>query len=75
MPAGDVETVSIDGMWTNLMEGLAPDELDWFETKAKAQEAGRDIAKALGVEHIIKNADGTIAERSSYGHDPRDVSG
>lgn len=75
MPTGDVETVSIDGMWTNQVEGQAQDERDWFQTKEKAQEAGRDLAKALGVEHIVKNLDGTIGERSSYGHDPRDVPG
>lgn len=34
---------------------------------------GRDEAQPHKVEHIIKNENGQIAERNSYGHDPRNV--
>ncbi len=74
MPAGDIETVYADGQWTNQVEGEGPSH-HLFETKEKAVAEGRRLAKDAGVEHIVKNQDGTIAERSSYGHDPRNVPG
>lgn len=74
MPAGDVETVYDDGQWTNQIQGEGPSH-HLFETKDAAVAEGRRLAKAAEVEHIIKNQDGTIAERSSYGADPRDVAG
>ncbi|MBC9819706.1 DUF2188 domain-containing protein [Terrabacter sp. MAHUQ-38] len=39
-------------------------------TKAEAQAAGRRIAKNRGLEHVIKNKDGTIGQKNSYGRDP-----
>jgi transcriptional regulator with XRE-family HTH domain len=41
-----------------------------FPTKAEAVAAGRERAKSSGVEHLIHNKDGRIAERNSYGNDP-----
>jgi hypothetical protein len=38
-------------------------------------DAGSDLARAAKVEHIIRNLDGTIGERNSYGHDPRNIPG
>ncbi len=74
MPAGDVETFHQDGAWHNRIEGekgmTGP-----FSTKAEAVAAGRDEARRVKREHIIKNENGQIAERNSYGHDPRDVKG
>lgn len=74
MPQGDVETVFKDGEWTNQVEGQGPTG-HHFQTKDRAVEAGRELARELGVEHIVKNQDGTIGERSSHGHDPRDIPG
>lgn len=74
MPTGGVETVYVDGSWTNEIQGEGPTE-NLYETKERAVEAGRDLARRLRVEHIIKNQDGSIAERNSYGNDPRDVPG
>lgn len=68
MSTNDLETVFVDGFWKNQLEGK-------YSTKADAQAVGRGIAKYLRVEHIIKNKDGTIAERNSYGHDPSNVPG
>lgn len=74
MPKGDVETTFKNGHWTNLVEAEeATDRL--FQTKDRAVEAGRELAKQRGVEHIIKNQDGTIAERNTYGDDPREIHG
>ena len=74
MPAGDVETYHADGKWKNRIEALddLPGEHD---TKAEAVRVGRDEARERKVEHIIRNLDGTIGERNTYGHDPRNVAG
>jgi hypothetical protein len=74
MPKGDVETVYVDNFWTNQIEGDGPTE-DLFQTKDRAVAVGRRLAKARRVEHIIKNQDGTISDRSTYGKDPRDIPG
>ncbi|WP_408897402.1 DUF2188 domain-containing protein [Nocardioides sp. R1-1] len=74
MPKGDVETVFVDGTWTNQVEGEGPTG-HLFQTKDRAVEAGRELARERASEHIIKNQDGTIGERSTYGDDPRDIPG
>lgn len=74
MPNGDIETFHEDGAWHNRVEGHARVNGD-HDTKAEAVEAGRELARSLEVEHIIKNEDGQIAERYSYGNDPRTVKG
>ena len=39
--------------------------------KADAVDAGRALAKRLKVEFVVKSQDGRIAEKDSYGNDPR----
>jgi len=73
MPEGDVETYFADDMWSNRIEGH--EKVGNYQTKDRAIEAWRDLARERGVEHIIRNQDGTIGERSTYGRDPRDVKG
>lgn len=74
MPKGDVETFHRDGVWSNRIEGgqSLPGE---HSTKQSAVEAGREVARERKVEHIIRNLDGEIGERNTYGHDPRDIKG
>lgn len=74
MPAGDVETVYVEGQWTNQIEGEGLSHLV-FDTQDEAIAEGRRLAKHAEVDHIVKNQDGTVAERSSYGSEPRDVAG
>ena len=45
------------------------------DTKAEAVRVGRDEARERKVEHIIRNLDGTIGERNTYGHAPRNIPG
>lgn len=74
MPAGDIETCRADGKWRNRVEALA--ELPGaYDTKDEAVRVGRDEARERKVEHIIRNLDGTIRERNTYGHDPRNIPG
>jgi hypothetical protein len=74
MPKGDVETYHQDGAWHSRIEG----ESEPFAsggTKVQQVAQGRERARADKVEHIIKDLNGRIAERNTYGHDPRDIPG
>ena len=74
MPAGDIETYHVNGKWRNRVEALG--ELPGaYSTKEEAVRNGRDEARERKVEHLIRNLDGTIRERNTYGHDPRDIPG
>jgi multidrug resistance efflux pump len=68
-----VETYHEDDQWKNRVQGNSRAS-NVHETKAAAQAAGRDQARKLGTEHVIKKMDGTIGEKNSYGgddHPPR----
>lgn len=66
MSRGDVETFCEDGQWKCRVVGnQRPSSV--HATKAAAVTAGRQMAFGRQVDHIIRRADGTIAERHSYG--------
>ncbi|MGG6382444.1 DUF2188 domain-containing protein [Paenarthrobacter sp. NEAU-H11] len=46
-----------------------------YGTKSEAVAEGREAARRDGVEHVIKNEDGKISGKNSYGNDPRNVPG
>ncbi|CAH0190793.1 MULTISPECIES: DUF2188 domain-containing protein [unclassified Microbacterium] len=75
MPKGDVETFHENGTWHNHVTGEAGNTGETYRTQAGAAEEGRQIAASREVEHIIKDKDGQVSERNSYGKDPRDVKG
>ncbi|GAA1769124.1 hypothetical protein GCM10009712_16420 [Pseudarthrobacter sulfonivorans] len=75
MAQGDIETYYEDGAWKNKREGTSRAFGAGYGTKDEAVAAGRDAAKADGVEHIIKNQAGRIGEKDSHGNDPRNVPG
>jgi hypothetical protein len=74
MAEGDIHTVHRDGRWFNEVEG-GDRASNSAATKDEAVTAGRDMARSRKVEHLIHGLDGTIGERNSYGHDPRNVPG
>jgi len=74
MPKGDVETYWETDSWKNKVEGEGG-VLSAPSSEEEAVKAGREEAKRRLTEHIIRNQDGKIAERNSYGHDPRNVPG
>lgn len=74
MPHGDIETFHLDGAWHNRVEG-ATEVFGPYDRKEDAIAEGRDRAQDTKVEHIIRNLDGTIGERSTHGHDPREIRG
>jgi len=69
-----VHTVTHDDGWANRREG-ADRVSRVFDTKAEAQEAGRETARREKTEHVIHNRDGQIGEKNSYGHDPESSKG
>lgn len=74
MAQGDIETYYEDGVWKNRREGTGRAFSAGYATKNEIAE-GRDAAKRDGVEHVIKNQDGQIGPKNSYGNDPRNVPG
>ena len=64
-----IHTVHKNGEWINEVEGGERIEGS-FATKEVAASEGRLQAIEATTEHVIHNADGTIAERNSYGPDP-----
>ena len=58
--------------WVNELNGKI---VSRHRTKEVAEEAGREIAKGLKVEHSIHRADGAITEKNSYGNDPAWIKG
>ena len=64
-----VETYYDDGEWKSRRQGSSR-AFSVGGTKAEQVAKGRDAARKDEVEHIIKNRDGTISARNSYGNDP-----
>lgn len=75
MAQGDIQTYYEDGAWKNKREGTGRAFGAGYGTKDEAAAAGRDTARAGGVEHVIRNQDGQIGAKNSYGNDPRNIPG
>jgi hypothetical protein len=74
MAKGDVEVHPQDGSWAVKVEGEGVPR-STHENKTDAIGSGKALAKSLGAELIVKNSDGRIADKASYGNDPRNVPG
>jgi uncharacterized protein DUF2188 len=74
MTSKPIHTVFADGSWRNKREE-SDGYLSQHGTKEEAVEAGRQQARSDQTEHMIHNQEGVIAERNSYGNDPRDRKG
>jgi hypothetical protein len=74
MAKGDVEVHPLSDAWAVKVEGEGVPR-STHELKTEAVSSGKALAKALGVEFIVKNSDGRVAEKASYGNDPRNVPG
>ena len=68
MAKGDIRAYHEGDSWKNKVEGKQRAS-STHATRAEAQAAGRDMARARGVEHSISRLDGTIGEKNSYGPD------
>lgn len=74
MAKGDISTYNEGGVWKSKVEGSSR-AAHAGGTKADQAAIGRQMAKARGVEHTIRNQDGTIGEKNSYGNDPHPPKG
>jgi len=76
MADGDIHTSKQGDVWVNRAEGNGRAS-NSAPTKAEAQAKGREMAIARGVEHVVHNQDGKIAERNTYprSRDPRSSRG
>ena len=68
MPKANIETYNEGGEWKSRRTGNTR-AFATGGTKAEQQAQGREVAKRDGVEHIIKNLDGQIGQKNSYGND------
>jgi uncharacterized protein DUF2188 len=71
---GDVEVFNKNGNWRVRIEG-GETKANLYETRDDAVEAAGQLAETFGVELIVRNLDGRIAERDSRGSGPRSASG
>lgn len=74
MAKGDISTYNEDGVWKSKVEGSSR-AAHAGGAKTEQQAIGPNMAQARGVEHTIRNLDGTIAEKNSYGSDPHPPKG
>ena len=49
--------------------------IEWYSTKVAAVKEGRRYAKRFKRELVVKNKNGRIGYRNSYGNDPRSRKG
>ncbi len=62
-----------EGNWNVKLGGAEDSKV--FGTKEEAEKYGKQLAKDQKAELLIHNKDGKISERSSFGHDPRNIKG
>lgn len=74
MPNGDNITYYEDGEWKSKVAGSSR-AAHVGGTKAEQQAIGRGMAIERKAEHEIRNMDGTIGAKNSYGNDPRGSKG
>jgi hypothetical protein len=64
MSQGSITTLHNDGKWHNVIEGT--DQVsEPFDRMDDAIEEGRGMARDLGVDHVVKNIDGSVLEHTS----------
>jgi len=74
MAKGDVEVHPQGDSWAVKVEGDSSPR-STHDRKSDAVDSGRALAKSLNVEFVVKDQDGRIAEKDSYGNDPRIIPG
>jgi hypothetical protein len=66
-----VETFFADGKWHNRLK-TAHVFAKEYDTREEAVAAGRKLAGAAGVDHVVHDLDGTVGEPEPDDHPPDD---
>lgn len=74
MAKGDISTYNEGGVWKSKVEGSSR-AAHAGGTKAEQQSVGRAMARDREVEHTVRNLDGRIGQKNSYGKDPHPPQG
>lgn len=74
MPDGDIITYNENGQWKSKVAGSSR-AAHAGGTKAEQTAVGRQMAQDRHAEHEIRNLDGRIGGKNSYGNDPRNSEG
>lgn len=74
MAKGDISTYNEDGQWKSKVEGSSR-AAHTGGNRADQTATGRGMAKERGVEHTIRNLNGQIGQKNSYGNDPKKSKG
>ena len=61
MAVGDVETVPVEGGWTNRIQGERRGPNTTFASREEAVAAGREIARFRHVGHVVLEPDPAAA--------------
>ena len=69
MTRGCVHTVQRADYWANEVEGI-DHASSLHGTQDEAIRHGQAQAQNRGVEHVVHNSDGSVAERNTYGDEP-----
>ena len=71
MTKGAIETFFEDGKWRNRIHTVhvLPGR---YDTREEAAAAGRRLAWTAGVDHVVRDADGSIIEREPHDQGPQD---
>lgn len=72
--AGQIHVVSSGSVWLFRSPVPAHEHLS-YETKRAAVRVARELAREYGLELVIHNRNGRIAQKDSHGNDPRSVKG
>ena len=64
-----VETFFEGGKWRNRLR-TAHVFAQEYDTREEAAAAGQKLAQAAGVVHVVRDPEGTLAERQPEGHAP-----
>lgn len=71
---GAVETYCEDDAWRNRIRGSDPLP-GTYTTREAALEVARNEARIRGVDHVVRRADGTVAERNRYPRRSEEIPG
>ncbi len=75
MVGASVETYCAEDVWCNRIGRAGPPLPGEYRTREAAIEVARNEARIRGVVHIVRRADGSVAERNRYARRSEELPG